>query len=78
MPRCSVTVSCNTEAGEGYSLHEFPINDAQTCVKWTQGVQQKQHNWPGPTAGSSVVHMSKALLHLSALWKAGAIVVHLH
>jgi len=55
MPRRCVALGCSTETGEGYSLHEFPMDDAQTCAKWTRAVQQKRRNWPGPTAGSSVL-----------------------
>jgi len=41
MPRRCAIVGYNTEAGEGYSLHEFPFSDAQNCTKWTQAVQKK-------------------------------------
>jgi len=29
--RC-VAADCNTDSGQGYSLHEFPTDDAQTCT----------------------------------------------
>ena len=55
MPRHCVAANCDTESGQGYSLHEFPIDDAQTCAKWTRAVQQHRRSWPGPKAGSSVL-----------------------
>ena len=55
MPRRCVAANCDTESGQGYSLHEFPIDDAQTCAKWTRAVQQHQHGWPGPKAVSSAL-----------------------
>ena len=64
MPRCCVALGCSTETGERYSLHEFPINDGQTCAKWMRAVQQKLRNWQEPTASSSMLYES-----LSALWK---------
>ena len=55
MPRRCVAANCNTESGQGYSLHQFPIDDAQTCAKWTRTVQQHRRGWPGPKAGSFVL-----------------------
>jgi len=44
----------DTESGQGYSLHEFPIDDAQTCAKQTSCTAALMR-WPGLKAGSSVL-----------------------
>ena len=51
MPRHCIAAGCNTATGEGYSLHEFPRDEALRA-KWVQAVKRNRSNWDGPTASS--------------------------
>lgn len=51
MPRRCIAAGCNTVSGEGYSLHEFPCDDAMRS-KWTRAVKLQRVGWKGPTSAS--------------------------
>ena len=51
MPRRCIAAGCNTVSGEGYSLHEFPREDAIRS-KWTRAVKLQRVGWKGPTSAS--------------------------
>ena len=51
MPKHYVAAGCSTTSGEGYSVHEFPRNEALRA-KWAQAVKRYRSNWDGPTANS--------------------------
>ena len=51
MPRRCVAANCSTISGEGYSLHEFPLDEALR-VKWVQAVKRYRSNWDGPSSSS--------------------------
>ena len=51
MPRRCIAAGCNTVSREGYSLHEFPREDAIRS-KWTRAVKLQRVGWKGPTSAS--------------------------
>ena len=51
MPRCCITVGCNTSSGMGYSLHSFP-KDKTLRRKWISAVKCQRSNWDGPSSSS--------------------------
>ena len=51
MPKRCVAAGCSTTSGEGFSVHEFPRNEALRA-KWAQAVKRYRSNWDGPTAYS--------------------------
>ena len=57
MPKRCVAAGCSTTSGEGYSIHEFPQNEA-LHAKWAQAVKRYRSNWDGPTANSVLYALS--------------------
>ena len=51
MPRHCAAAGCSSVSGEGYSLHEFPSDDALRA-KWTRAVKLQRIGWKGPTTAS--------------------------
>ena len=51
MPRHCVAANCSTTSEEGYSLHEFPQDEALRA-KWVQAVKRYRSNWNGPSSSS--------------------------